>query len=33
MAKLIITVKDIRGKCAVHSLGDRIVIDGPEVDL
>ena len=33
MAKLIITVKEIKGKCAVHSLGDRIVIVGPEIDL
>lgn len=33
MVKLIITVKEIKGKCAVHSLGDRIVIDGPEIDL
>jgi uncharacterized repeat protein (TIGR04076 family) len=33
MAKLIITVKDIKGKCAVHTLGDRMVIDGPEIDL
>jgi len=33
MAKLIITVKEIKGKCAVHSLGDRIVIDEAEIDL
>ena len=33
MAKLIITVKEIKGKCAVHTLGDRMVIDGPEIDL
>ena len=33
MAKLIIRVKEIKGECAVHSLGDRMVIDGPEIDL
>lgn len=33
MAKLIITVKEIKGKCAVHTLGDKMVIDGPEIDL
>jgi uncharacterized repeat protein (TIGR04076 family) len=33
MAKLIITVKEIKGKCAVHTLGDRMVIDGPEIDM
>lgn len=33
MAQLIIRVKEIRGKCPVHSLGDEIVIDGPEIDL
>jgi uncharacterized repeat protein (TIGR04076 family) len=33
MAKLIIKVVDIKGECDVHSLGDRIIIDGPEIDL
>ncbi len=33
MGRLIITVKEIKGKCAVHSIGDRIVIDGPELDV
>ncbi|UCE73844.1 MAG: TIGR04076 family protein [Methanomassiliicoccales archaeon] len=33
MARLIIRVKEIKGQCAVHSLGDRIVIHGPEIDL
>lgn len=33
MVKLMITVKEIKGKCAVHSLGDRIVIDEAEIDL
>lgn len=29
--KLILTVKEIRGKCPVHKLGDRIVVDSPEI--
>jgi len=29
--RLIITVKEIRGKCPVHKLGDRIVIDSPKI--
>jgi uncharacterized repeat protein (TIGR04076 family) len=33
MAGLIITVKEINGKCDVHQVGDRIVINGPEIDL
>ncbi len=33
MTKLVIRVVDIKGECAVHSLGDEIVIDGPEIDL
>jgi uncharacterized repeat protein (TIGR04076 family) len=33
MTKLIIKVVEIKGKCDVHSLGDEIVIDGPEIDL
>lgn len=33
MAKLVVRVKEVRGECPVHSLGDEIVIDGPEIDL
>ncbi|ASI99363.1 TIGR04076 family protein [Thermococcus celer] len=33
MERLEITVKEIRGKCPVYKLGDRIVIEGPEVKL
>lgn len=33
MNKLIIKVKEIRGKCAVYKGGERIVIYGPEIDL
>lgn len=29
--RLIITVKEIRGKCPVFKLGDRIVIESPKV--
>ena len=29
--RLIITVKEIRGKCPVFEVGDRIVIEGPNV--
>lgn len=33
MKELLIQVKEIRGKCAVHKPGDRIVIKGPEIDM
>jgi len=33
MSKLIIEVSEIRGKCPVYKVGDRIVIDGPEIVL
>ncbi len=33
MASLIIRVVDIKGECDVHSQGDEIVIEGPEIDL
>ena len=33
MSKLIIEVTEIRGKCPVYKVGDKIVIDGPEIDL
>jgi len=29
--RLVITVKEIRGKCPVHKVGDRIVIDAPRI--
>nr|MDO8134919.1 TIGR04076 family protein [Candidatus Njordarchaeum guaymaensis] len=29
--RLVLTVKEIRGKCPVHKLGDRIVVDSPEI--
>ena len=33
MERLLIKVVEIRGKCPVFKLGDRIVIEGPEVKL
>jgi uncharacterized repeat protein (TIGR04076 family) len=33
MSKLIIEVSEIRGKCPVYKIGDKIVIDGPEIVL
>ncbi|WP_324735046.1 TIGR04076 family protein [Thermococcus sp. SY098] len=33
MGKLIINVIEIRGKCPVFKVGDRIVIEGPQVKL
>ena len=30
---LIIEVVEIRGQCPVHKLGDRIVIEGPSINL
>jgi uncharacterized repeat protein (TIGR04076 family) len=30
---LIIEVVEIRGKCPVYKVGDRIVVEGPEIDL
>jgi len=29
--RLVITVKEIRGKCPVHKIGDRIVLKAPEI--
>jgi len=29
--RLVVTVKEIRGKCPVHTVGDKIVIDAPKV--
>jgi len=31
--KLIITVKEIRGRCPVHRVGDRIVVESPKIDV
>jgi len=33
MSNLIIEVVEIRGKCPVYELGDKIVISGPNIDL
>ncbi len=33
MERLEVTVKEIRGKCPVFRIGDRIVIEGPRVKL
>ena len=33
MSKIIIKVKEIRGNCVVFKVGEKIVIDGPEIDL
>ena len=33
MSSLIIEVAEIMGKCPVHRVGDRIVIEGPRIDL
>jgi len=29
--RLVITVKEIRGKCPVHKVGDRIVVEAPRI--
>lgn len=31
VCKLILTVKEIRGKCPVHKLGDVLVVESPEI--
>jgi uncharacterized repeat protein (TIGR04076 family) len=33
MVGLLITVKEIKGNCEVHMVGDKIVIEGPEINL
>jgi uncharacterized repeat protein (TIGR04076 family) len=33
MKELIFEVAEIRGKCPVYKIGDKIVIDGPEIVL
>ena len=30
---LVIEVVEIKGKCPVYKVGDKIVVDGPEIDL
>jgi len=29
--RLVITVKEIRGKCPVHKVGDKIIVKAPEI--
>ena len=31
--RLILTVKEVRGYCPVHKIGDRIVVDVPKIDV
>jgi uncharacterized repeat protein (TIGR04076 family) len=33
LSTLIIEVVEIRGTCPVHKIGDRIVVEGPRIDL
>jgi len=33
LSALIIEVVEIRGTCPVHKIGDRIVVEGPRIDL
>ena len=30
--QLVLTVKEIRGQCLVHKVGDRIVVESPKID-
>ena len=30
--QLVLTVKEIRGQCPVHKVGDRIVVESPKID-
>jgi len=30
--RLVLTVKEVRGRCPVHKVGDRIVVDVPRID-
>lgn len=30
--RLVLNVKEIRGRCPVHKVGDRIVVDSPKID-
>jgi len=29
--RLVVTVKEIRGKCPVHNVGDKIIVETPEI--
>jgi uncharacterized repeat protein (TIGR04076 family) len=31
--RLVLTVKEVRGHCPVHKVGDRIVVDVPKIDV
>jgi uncharacterized repeat protein (TIGR04076 family) len=31
--RLVLTVKEVRGHCPVHKLGDKIVVDLPKIDV
>jgi len=31
ICRLILTVKEIRGKCQIHKIGDKIVVEPPEI--
>ena len=31
--RLILTVKEVRGHCPVHKVGDKIVVDLPKIDV
>ncbi|CAB50298.1 TIGR04076 family protein [Pyrococcus abyssi] len=33
MERLVIKVIDIKGKCPIYKIGDKIIIEGPEVKL
>jgi uncharacterized repeat protein (TIGR04076 family) len=30
--RLVLTVKEVRGRCPVHKVGDRIVVEVPKID-
>jgi len=29
--RIVVTVKEIRGKCPVHKVGDKIIVEAPEI--
>lgn len=31
--RLVLTVKEVRGHCPVHKIGDRIVVESPQIDV
>ena len=33
MPKLIIEVVEVKGRCPVHKVGDKIVVEGAEINL